>query len=115
MVEPVFLLSRAKILRKQMTEAEHRLWHYLRSRRFSQWKFRRQVPMDSYILDFVCFSARLIIEIDGSQHGDASYQVFDQERTHFLKQRGFRIIRFWNDDVLSRTELVLENIFNALI
>jgi very-short-patch-repair endonuclease len=90
-------------------------WHHLRSRRFSQWKFRRQVPMDSYILDFVCFSARLIIEIDGSQHGEPTEQVFDQERTHFLKQHGFRVVRFWNNDVLSRTELVLENIFNALI
>jgi very-short-patch-repair endonuclease len=87
----------ARRLRRDMTEAEDRLWRELRSRRLDRIKFRRQVPIGSYIADFACLDARLIVEIDGSQHAETHRDVV---RDAELKRRGFRILRFWNDDVL---------------
>ena len=80
-----------------MTEAEDRLWHELRDRRLDRIKFRRQVPVGKYVADFACLEARLIVEIDGSQHADSDS---DQARKTELEARGFRVLRFWNDDVL---------------
>lgn len=107
------LLLRAKNLRKNMTEAEKKCWFFLRSRRFNHWKFRRQVIIVGYIVDFVCLSKHLIIEIDGSQH--SNNLAYDQERTYCLQQEGYRVIRFWNNDVLKNTSLVLEAIYHELI
>ncbi|MDR7031955.1 DUF559 domain-containing protein [Mesorhizobium sp. BE184] len=87
----------ARSLRREMTEAEDRLWHELRSRRLDRIKFRRQVPIGKYVADFVCLEARLIVEIDGSQHADSAHDFL---RDADLKSRGFRVLRFWNDDVL---------------
>ena len=87
----------ARSLRREMTEAEDRLWHEFRSRRRDRIKFRRQVPIGKYVADFVCLEARLIVEIDGSQHADSAHDVL---RDADLKSRGFRVLRFWNDDVL---------------
>ncbi|WP_353809452.1 endonuclease domain-containing protein [Mesorhizobium sp.] len=84
-------------MRREPTEAEDRLWHELRGRRLDRIKFRRQVPVGKFIADFVCAEASLIVEIDGSQHADSNY---DRERDAELKARGFRVLRFWNDDVL---------------
>jgi very-short-patch-repair endonuclease len=75
-------------------------------------KFRRQHPIGGYFVDFVCLEARLVVELDGGQH--AVCQGYDQRRTRFLEGRGYRVIRFWNDDVLLRTQLVLEAVLAAL-
>ena len=88
----------AKSLRRAQTDAEHRLWLQLRDRRLDGLKFRRQVPIETYVADFVCVDARLIVELDGSQHGEADGEARDAERTKALEAAGFHVIRFWNDD-----------------
>lgn len=100
--------DRAKELRKNMTDAEKTLWYFLRAKRFENLKFRRQQPIGDYIVDFVCFQQDLIVEVDGSQHLDN--EDYDQERTNWLESEGFQVIRFWNNDVLNKTEQVLEKI-----
>lgn len=97
----------ARALRRDMTEAEEKLWHELRSRRLDRIKFRRQVVIDPYVADFACLEAKLIIEIDGSQHADS---VRDQIRDAELKSRGFRVLRFWNDEVLRELDSVCDTI-----
>lgn len=87
----------ARTMRREATEAEDRLWQELRSRRLDGIKFRRQVPVGRFIVDFLCPEAMLIVEIDGSQHANS---LRDDERTADLNQLGFRVLRFWNDDVL---------------
>lgn len=101
----------AKHLRRNMTSAEHLLWRHLRAHRFDGQKFRRQQPIGPYVVDFVNFSARVIVEADGGQHV-ASPE--DAVRDAWLKAQGFQVLRFWNDDILQRTEAVLEAIWNAL-
>ena len=96
----------ARNLRKNQTNAEQILWQQLRNRRFLNYKFRRQFPIEPYIADFVCLGIKLIIELDGSQHNE---QV-DKEHTHFLEQLGFKVIRFWNHDLFNNLESVLEKI-----
>ncbi|MBV8468085.1 MAG: endonuclease domain-containing protein [Burkholderiales bacterium] len=101
----------AKVLRQNMTDAEMLLWRHLRARRLAGQKFRRQQPLGPYIVDFIHFGARLIVEADGSQHqGSAS----DELRDAWLKQQGFTMLRFWNDDILLHTDAVLEAIWQAL-
>ena len=102
----------AQQLRKQMTEAERRLWYVLRNRCFSHVKFRRQVPLGQYIVDFVSFEKQLIIECDGGQHALREKQ--DERRTQFLESEGFSVIRFWNHDIFLNTEGVLMTIDAAL-
>ena len=97
----------ARSMRQTATEAEDRLWHELRSRRLDWIKFRRQVPIGRYIADFACLDAKLIVEIDGSQHADSNH---DRKRDAELKQRGFRVLRFWNDDVLRDLNAVCDTI-----
>lgn len=87
-----------------MTDAERRLWYALRNRRFEGWKFRRQVSLGPYVVDFLCHSARLIVEVDGGQH---SAEV-DARRTAFLASQGYRVIRFWNNEVLVNVDGVLQ-------
>ena len=105
-------LSHAKRMRHSPTDAEMRLWRNLRAGRLTGYKFRRQQPIGRYIVDFVCFEAQLVVEVDGGQHLDA--QLADSVRTGWLERQGFRILRFWNDDVLLRTPLVLEEILRDL-
>src|SRR4051794_24690260 len=102
----------ARRLRRDMTDAERCLWKHLRAHRFACEKFRRQVPMGPYILDFVSHRSRLIVELDGGQH--AAQVEHDRERTRWLESRGYRVIRFWNNQVLTETEPVLESIALAL-
>jgi very-short-patch-repair endonuclease len=90
-----------------MTEVEAKLWHELRSRRLDRIKFRRQVPIGPYVADFVCLEAKLIVEIDGSQHAQS---VHDDIRTSDLRARGFRVLRFWNDEVLRELDSVCDTI-----
>ena len=105
-------LKRARELRKNMTEAEKRLWYLMRRHNLEGKLFRRQVPIDDYIVDFACLSANLVIEVDGGQHN--SQVARDEARTRYLERRGFRVIRFWNNDVLGNTEGVLQMIVQAL-
>jgi very-short-patch-repair endonuclease len=105
-------LKRARELRKNMTEAEKRLWYLMRRHNLEGKLFRRQVPIDDYIVDFACLSANLVIEVDGGQHSWQAAQ--DEARTRVLEKLGFRVIRFWNNDVLGNTEGVLEMIVQTL-
>jgi len=98
-------------MRTTPPEAELRLWSVLRDRRLAAHKFKRQQVIGNYIVDFVNFELRLIIEADGSQHVD---NAADERRTVWLESQGFRMIRFWNDDILARTELVTDAIWSAL-
>jgi very-short-patch-repair endonuclease len=104
--------TRARELRKNMTEAERILWKHFRLRQFAGHKFRRQQPIGQYIVDFVCFESRLIIEVDGSQHSEDN--INDAGRTEWLQAHGFRVLRFWNNQVLAETEAVKEKIFETL-
>jgi len=102
--------NHAKSLRANMTEAERRLWYHLRAHRFAGMKFRRQTLVGSYIVDFASLQKNLIIEVDGGQHVDSES---DERRTRLLEDQGFRILRFWNNEVLSNTSGVLEAIMIA--
>jgi len=98
---------RAKRLRQNMTEAEQKLWQALRARQLGR-KFRRQHPLGPYIVDFVCLQDKLVIEVDGGQH---LLQVrSDQARTHWLQKSGYRVLRFWNNNVLKDINTVMERI-----
>jgi very-short-patch-repair endonuclease len=101
----------AKKMRHEPTDAELAMWRLLRDRRLGRLKFRRQAPFQSFILDFVCFEERFIIEIDGSQHASS---VRDEAREAILMAEGFRIERYWNNDVLQQPSAVLEDIFAKL-
>jgi very-short-patch-repair endonuclease len=101
----------AKSLRAEMTQAEQKLWLHLRAHRLQQHKFKRQQPIGPYIADFICFGARLIVEVDGSQHLE---NPRDAKRDEWFKVNGYRVLRFWNDQVLQETESVLEVILRAV-
>ena len=103
--------QRARDLRINSTDAEQLLWYYLRAHRLG-YKFKRQVPIDRFIVDFICYEKYLVIELDGGQHQEN--QAYDIRRTAILGKKGFRILRFWNDEVLQHTEEVLEVIYQAL-
>jgi very-short-patch-repair endonuclease len=104
--------GRARTLRQNMTEAERRVWQVLRSQQMKGFKFRRQVPIGRYIADFVCHEARLIVEIDGGQHDRSSPR--EAERTGFLQNQGYRIVRFWNNEILANLEGVHQTIADEL-
>src|ERR1700720_3534990 len=96
-------VERARDLRNTMTPAEIRLWKRLQCAQLGP-RFRRQVPIGPYIVDFVCLERRLVIEVDGGQHSES---ITDDTRTAWLEGQGFRVLRFWNNDVLGNTEGVL--------
>ncbi len=96
-----------------MTAAETHLWQRLRARQVCGKKFRRQHPVRKYILDFACIEAKLAIEVDGSQHFELQYQ--DHQRTAWLEVQGWKVLRFWNNEVLQNVEGVLLEVLNALI
>ena len=102
----------ARELRKTSTEAEQRLWYHLRNRRLGGFKFRRQVVIDRYIVDFVCLDAKLIVEADGGQH--EFDRLADEVRTRHLERLGYRVVRFWNHEILLETEAVLSSILDEL-
>ena len=103
---PNNLSTVAKELRKRSTDAEKLLWKYLRLEQLEGLKFRRQQPIDNYIVDFVCLKKRIIIEVDGGQHSEEKEK--DRERDNYLKKQGFEVLRFWNNEVLTNVEGVLE-------
>ena len=104
--------ARARTLRQSMTEAETRIWQMLRAHRTNGHKFRRQVPIGRYIADFACHEARLVVEIDGGQHDRSSPR--EAGRSSFLQTQGYRVLRFWNNEVLANPDGVHETIVNAL-
>ena len=106
------LLSNAKHMRYAPTDAESALWRYLRAGRLANHKFKRQKPIGNFIVDFVCFERKLVIEVDGGQHTDL--EARDEARTAWLHAHGFRVLRFWNDDVLQRRKLVLDEVLRVL-
>ncbi|QSA98946.1 endonuclease domain-containing protein [Methylococcus sp. EFPC2] len=110
-IDPV-ALSRARMLRKDMTDAERKLWRALRGQQIGGFRFRRQHVLGAYIVDFVCLEARLIIELDGSQHAERAR--YDDVRTAWLGKQGYRLIRFWNHEVLCSLDGVLTSITQAL-
>ena len=103
----------AKKLRRTMTDAENKIWRNVRAGRFEGVKFKRQAPLGPYVVDFIAPTAKLIIEVDGGQHTELARE--DALRTSFLEQQGYRVLRFPNDDVLLRSEAVLESIYNVLM
>lgn len=102
----------ARNLRRNQTEAEKRLWRSFRDRQVCGFKFRRQHIIEPYIVDFVCIEKKLIVEIDGGQH--AERVEADKERTSCLENKGYKVIRFWNNEVLGNTDAVLDVIFDIL-
>jgi BirA family biotin operon repressor/biotin-[acetyl-CoA-carboxylase] ligase len=101
----------ARTLRKQMTDAEQLLWRHLRARRLGGQKFRRQQPLGPYVVDFMHFGARVIVEADGGQHNGNRR---DEGRDAWLESQGFKVLRFWNDAILQHTDSVLEAIWGAV-
>ena len=101
---------RSRDLRLGATEAERKLWQHLKSRQVAGVRFNRQFPIGQYICDFVSRSRRLVIEIDGGQHGRPDGQVYDERRTEFLRAQGYTVIRFWNAEVLDNVEGVIRRI-----
>jgi very-short-patch-repair endonuclease len=106
---PTRTRSQASALRRTPTDAESTLWFHLRAGRLDGLKFRRQHPVPPYVVDFYCREAKLVVELDGSQHTDSA----DSTRTAALKRQGLFVARFWDNDVLQRTESVLAAILNA--
>ena len=98
-------------MRREPTDAEAKMWRLLRDRRLTDFKFRRQVPFKNWILDFVCFERCFLVEIDGSQHAESER---DTTRDAALAAEGFRIARYWNNDVLQQPSAVLEDILAKL-
>ncbi len=103
---------RAQTLRKTSTEAENKLWGSLRNRRLRGWKFRRQAPIGNYIVDFVCLDAKVVVEVDGGHHQEQA--GYDEERSKWLRCEGYRVLRFWNNQVLKEIESVQESILTEL-
>jgi len=104
--------EKARVLRRSQTDAERELWFQLRNRRLDGYKFRRQHPIGPFIVDFVCEECRLIVELDGGQHSSQVHA--DNTRTVLLESRGYRVVRFWNNEVLSETQSVLKVIIDLL-
>ena len=107
---PLAAKSRARDMRGTLTDAERKLWYALRDRRLQTVKFRRQAPIGFYIADFLCVQHRLVVEVDGSQHAQSSR---DAARDAWLQREGYRVLRFWNHDVLTARESVLATIAAA--
>jgi very-short-patch-repair endonuclease len=106
------LISNARQMRHEPTDAERKFWFAVRGRQFGGYKFKRQYPVGPYIADFVCLNQRLIVELDGGQH--AQQAEYDIKRTDYLRMRGFRVLRIWNDDFLRTPDAILEGVWRAL-
>ncbi len=107
------LLEFAKVMRSNGTNVENLMWQLLRNKHFINLKFRRQHVISPYIVDFYCHELGLVIELDGSQHGTDDAVEYDAERTQFLEALGFKVVRYWNHDVLGNTEVVLEGLWQV--
>jgi very-short-patch-repair endonuclease len=104
----------ARRLRRDQTDVERKLWYALRGRRFAGFKFRRQQPIGPYVVDFVCFDAGVVVELDGSQHSLPENATADEVRTAWLKSQGFRVKRYWNHALNENFDGVLDDIYRAI-
>ena len=104
--------QRARRLRNDATDSERHLWRHLRNRQLGGFRFRRQVPLQGFVADFACFEAKLVIELDGGQHAESV--AYDEHRDRLLEADGYRVIRFWDNQVLQETQAVLEVILREL-
>ncbi len=109
MAQPI---NYARALREKATEAETQLWYFLRNRKLKGYKFKRQEMISSYIVDFICHHKKLIIELDGGQH--ALLQEYDKKRTAFLEKQGYKVIRFWNNEMFNHVDEILDTILTEL-
>ena len=109
------LKPRARAMRKEPTPAEDVLWQRLRRKQVGGFRFRRQAPIDRFIVDFYCAEARLVIEVDGSIHDEPEQADYDADRQVYLESKGIRVLRFSNGDVIQQTDAVIERIGEALI
>jgi very-short-patch-repair endonuclease len=107
-------MTRPRYLRKNATDCERILWRHLRNRKFAAYKFRRQHPIDPYVLDFYCPALKLAIELDGSGHDSRLRVTHDETRAEFLARQGIATVRFWNHQVREELDSVLEAILLAL-
>ena len=103
--------TRARQLRRAQTDAEKRLWYRLNNRQLAGCKFVRQEPIGPYFADFVCREHRIVIELDGSQHAESEY---DRVRDAFMTERGYRVMRFWNNEIMTNLDGIVETIYVAL-
>ena len=103
---------RARALRHNATDAEKLLWHRIRMWQVESCKFRRQQPLGTYIVDFVCLEKRIVVELDGGQH--AEQNEYDSKRDAWLRDQGFTVLRFWNHDVLQKIESVADKIYQTV-
>ncbi len=108
------IIQRARTLRKNMTKQERILWQFLRKKSINNLKFRRQYPIGKYIVDFICNEKKIIIEIDGGQHNEVKNIAYDKERTKYLESKGYKVIRFWNNDIDNNIEGVYQEILKFL-
>ncbi len=107
-------MPRARQLRRAMTDAERRLWWHLRGLKTQGAHFRRQATIGPYFADFACHECKLVVEVDGGGHAEREQIAADNVRTRFLESQGYRVLRFWNNDVLKDTEAVMTIIYDAL-
>jgi len=107
-------IKQARTLRLKATWAERLMWSWLRGRRFSEYKFRRNHPVDRYILDFYCIEASLAIELDGGGHGRPEQQAHDAERDRFLGTQGIKVLRFWNSQLRLNRQHIRDKVFREL-
>jgi very-short-patch-repair endonuclease len=105
-------MQRARDLRNNLTDAEQKLWYALRGKQIKGYKFRRQVTIENYIVDFLSHDLNLIIEVDGSQH--AEQESYDKQRTEFLDRQGYKVLRFWNNEVLGDLDAVMQKIYEEI-
>jgi adenine-specific DNA-methyltransferase len=111
---PAETLARARALRRDQTDAERKVWRLLHSRRFAGAKSRRNHPIGNFFADFCCLKARLVVELDGGQHADEAQTAHDRRRTVYLTSQGFKVIRFWNEEIFKEPERVMEQTYQAL-
>ncbi|WP_373696741.1 endonuclease domain-containing protein [Microvirga yunnanensis] len=107
-------IERARHLRREQTNAESSLWQSLRNRKLARWKFRRQHPIDRFVVDFVCLDAKLVVEVDGATHSTDREVRHDQDRTRHIEACGFHVIRFSNAEIYEDLDGVIETILSEL-
>ena len=107
-------LKNAKEMRSNMTPAETKMWRILRGKRFQDLKYKRQVLIGNYIVDFLCEDKKIIIEIDGGQHNEELNIQSDKNRTRYLENNGYKVLRFWNNEVMKNIDGVMEVIFREV-
>jgi very-short-patch-repair endonuclease len=105
----------ARALRRDQTEVENMLWFKLRELQYDGIKFRRQHPLGNYVVDFVCIQHKLIIEVDGGQHNESKASAYDEERSAWLEKQGYRVLRFWDNDVLRSMDSVISQVLAMLV